>query len=112
MESVAEADTVTKETKFALGAKLGIKQFDGTRSKVTCVFEFRLASLSTLLVEGDQVGIGHVDFAAKLEGLWDVFSAKALRKSSQRSNIVCDIITDLAIASRHRLDQQSVVVAN
>ena len=103
---------MAEETEPALRANLGIEQSNGAGSYIASILEFRVAGLDSLFVERNLVRVRHVDFAAHLEHFRNGTLEQALRQSSQGSNIVGDIVTDFAVASRDSLNEQTLLIAN
>ena len=76
-KSLDVAHPVAKEPQPALAADPRVEQADAAGGDVSRVGERRQALAALQLVEPDQVGVGHVDFAADFEHRRHVAAAKA-----------------------------------
>ena len=62
------------------------------------------------LVQGDQIGIGHVDLAPSFQQGGRIAARQAQRQAADRADIMRHVIPDAAVAPRRAAHQQSVLV--
>ena len=112
LQTIAEPHSVTEEPQLALRANFRVEQTDRAGRNVAGVFEFGFANPGALLVQGDQIRVGHVDLPAHFERLGDSGTLKLQREPSDRPCIVGHIVADLAVAPRDGSGQLPVLIAD
>ena len=112
LQTIAKPHPVTEEPQLALRAYFRVEQTDRAGRDVAGVFEFGFADPGALLVQGDQIRVGHVDLPAHFERLGDSGTLKLQRETSDRPCIVGHIVADLAVAPRDGSGQLPVLIAD
>ncbi len=104
-QPLAIADAVAKQPQPPAGRLARIEQPNAAGGAVARVGVCRLAAVLLLLVEADQIGVGHVDFAAHFQHARR-FVVEPQRNATHGAHVVRDVVADATVAAGGRLRQR------
>ncbi len=103
-QSFTPSTTVTEHPQITRGTNFGVKQANRTGRDVASVLVFRFPGRGLALIQTNQLGVGHVDFASNLQDPRRIVRCQFKRYIGNCSNIVRNVIADFAIATSQPAD--------
>ncbi len=110
LKPFGQAHAVGEKPQSPLGANSRVQQAHAAGSDVAGIGKERLALGLLRLIEHDQVGVGHVDFAADLQERRHLFARQAQGNILDGAHVMGDIVADAPVAPGNAAGQKPFFV--